>query len=173
MTAVLAMHGVLQCECDVAGVVYGPEEEPEHLLRQFSNDLTAQGFLVCGLLRAGTCAEPNGIVFEQLPDRRLLHMSAGADDWRLRCRLDAGRLSAIIGDLRHSITTTPPHLLVINRFGRLEQNWLGLWPEILDAAAAEIPVIAAVPQALLDTWIRYTGGMSVKLACRRDSLEGW
>jgi Protein of unknown function (DUF2478) len=45
--------------------------------------------------------------------------------------------------------------------------------EIIAAVLAEIPLIIAVSEHRFDAWNRFVGGMSVKLACRRDHVDRW
>jgi hypothetical protein len=65
------------------------------------------------------------------------------------------------------------HLVIINRFGKLEVSGRGFVDEIRQAVAADIPVVIAVPQHLFMPWTRFCAGMGVKLACARTPLETW
>ena len=38
---------------------------------------------------------------------------------------------------------------------------------------ADIPVVIAVGKDHFADWIKFAGGMSVKLGCDRDALDGW
>ncbi len=37
----------------------------------------------------------------------------------------------------------------------------------------DIPVLIAVPEQRFATWIRFSEGMNVRLACRREALDRW
>ena len=41
------------------------------------------------------------------------------------------------------------------------------------ALGADTPVVIAVSQDRFADWIKYAGGMSVKLACEREALGTW
>jgi len=41
------------------------------------------------------------------------------------------------------------------------------------ALEADIPVVIAVSQKSFADWIKFAGGMSVKLACDRHALDAW
>ena len=88
------------------------------------------------------------------------------------CCLDAGRLGAVAQGLAAAIGEGAD-LVIINRFGRSEVAGGGLIDVIVQAVDAEIPVLIAVPQRHFKSWISFCGGMSVRLACRREALDGW
>ena len=64
-------------------------------------------------------------------------------------------------------------LVIINRFGRSEAEGKGLIDLIPQALDADIPVLIAVPEQRFAAWIRFSEGMNVRLACRRDALDRW
>jgi nucleoside-triphosphatase THEP1 len=64
-------------------------------------------------------------------------------------------------------------IVIINRFGRQEREGKGLAYLIERALSADIPVVIAVPVHRFADWIRFAGGMSVKLRCDRDALDAW
>ena len=47
---------------------------------------------------------------------------------------------------------------------------IDLIPQALDA---DIPVLIAVPEERFAAWIKFSEGMNVRLACRRDALDRW
>jgi hypothetical protein len=71
------------------------------------------------------------------------------------------------------LTSSGAELVVLNRFGKLEEAGRGLRAEIIAAVVAEIPLIIAVSEHRFDAWNRFVGGMSVKLACRRENVDRW
>jgi hypothetical protein len=64
-------------------------------------------------------------------------------------------------------------LLIINRFGKRERDGKGLAYLIGRALAGDIPVVIAVSHDRFADWINFAGGMSVKLACDRTTLDAW
>jgi hypothetical protein len=62
---------------------------------------------------------------------------------------------------------------MINRFGKLEAAGRGFVDEIKRAVVADIPVLIAVPDQRFWMWTRFCAGMTVKLACSRESLDAW
>ncbi len=63
--------------------------------------------------------------------------------------------------------------MIINRFGSRERAGGGLVPVIAAAIRRDVPVLLAVPEALFPDWLVASGGLSVRLACRRAGLDGW
>jgi hypothetical protein len=49
----------------------------------------------------------------------------------------------------------------------------GLIPMKTRPLAGDIPVLIAVPEQRFAAWIRFSEGMNVRLACRRDALDRW
>jgi uncharacterized protein DUF2478/aldehyde dehydrogenase family protein len=99
-----------------------------------------------------------------------LPSSAISARWNCRCAWsrapDAG---ARIADALES----GADLLIVNRFGKRERDGKGLGFLIERALDADIPVVIAVSAKSFADWIRFAGGMSVKLACDRAALEAW
>jgi hypothetical protein len=64
-------------------------------------------------------------------------------------------------------------LVIINRFGKRERDGKGLAFLIDRALDADIAVVIAVSSKSFADWIKFSGGMSVKLACDRTALDAW
>ena len=64
-------------------------------------------------------------------------------------------------------------LLIVDRFGKRERHGNGLGYLVERALRADIPVVIAVSSHRLADWIKFAGGMGVKLACDRHALESW
>ena len=48
---------MFDAQCDLAALVYGPEQDPDAVLRGFAADLAARGFRAVGMVQAGACAD--------------------------------------------------------------------------------------------------------------------
>ena len=88
------------------------------------------------------------------------------------CRLDPDRLASLATRLAAAIEAGAD-LVIINRFGRSEAEGKGLIDLIPQALDADIPVLIAVPEQRFAAWIRFSEGMNVRLACRREALDRW
>ena len=88
------------------------------------------------------------------------------------CRLDSGCFERLAKRLANAIEAGAD-LVIINRFGHSEAEGAGLTDLIAQAIEADIPVLIAVSERRFPTWIRFCGGMSVRLGCRRDEIDRW
>ena len=88
------------------------------------------------------------------------------------CRLDVSRLEGVGARVADALEAGAD-LLIINRFGKRERDGQGLAYLIERALEAGTPVVIAVASQRFADWIKFAGGMSVKLACDRPSLDSW
>lgn len=168
-------------QCDVAAVVYRADDDPDRLLADFARDLRRAGLRPVGIVQAGrNCQAENprlGVMVLPGGDSVCLVSDSAClgpegEGCGTRCRLDAARLAELARRLGSAIEHGAD-LVVINRFGRLEAEGGGLVDLIALALDTDIPVLIAVPERRFPDWIRFSGGMNVKLACRRAALDRW
>jgi len=161
----LPMHA----ECDVAALVYGPDDDPDPHLRAFFERRLGEGWDALALLQ------------ERLP--------LGDDDPRRRCRLrlagdpeidaaaadpHAGRdVVTEMGGRLTRLIDRGPDVLVLNRFGRSEARGEGLFSLLRLAVERELPIVIAVPEGLFSTWLACAGGLAVRVWPRDGALERW
>ena len=161
-------------QCDVAAVVYGAGDDPDGLLIGFADDLRRAGLRPVGVVQAGrSCRAENpklGVVV--LPGGDTVCLVADPGACGAGCRLDAGRLADLAKRLAAAIDEGAD-LVIINRFGSSEAEGGGLIDLIVQALDADRPVLIAMPERRFADWIRFSGGMNVRLACRRDALDLW
>lgn len=162
---------MFDAQCDLAALVYEPHQDPDAVLRDFAADLNARGVRVVGMVQAGQCADSSlSAVLLHSGERVLL--AQDFDPAAQGCRLDLARLQnagmRIADALAHGAD-----LVIINRFGKRERDGKGLSWLIERALDADIPVVIAVGKDHFADWIKFAGGMSVRLGCARDALEAW
>jgi len=158
--------------CDLAALVYQPHQDPDEILREFAAELNGRGYRAVGLVQLGHhCVDANLCAMlvhtgEKLPlFQDLGSCSAG-------CRLDVGQLLDAGQRIANAIDEGAD-LLIVNRFGRQECEGNGLSYLVERALSADIPVVIAVPSHRFADWIKFADGMSVKLRCSREALDGW
>lgn len=88
------------------------------------------------------------------------------------CRLDVGRLLDA-GTRVAGAIEAGADVVIVNRFGRQECEGKGLSYLVERALSADIPVVIAVPSHRFADWIKFAGGMSVRLRCDRSALNAW
>ncbi len=95
------------------------------------------------------------------------------EKWRNRvCSLDVSALAETTASLRQAIQDKVD-LMVVEKFGDAERDGEGLTDEVLQAIAAGIPVVIAVPDKNLDIWNDRSGGMGDVLNCDEEELRIW
>jgi hypothetical protein len=66
-----------------------------------------------------------------------------------------------------------PHLLVLNKFGKVECEGGGLRDLIASAIDRGIPVIIGVPERNLDAWRDFAGEFAAELPDETGRIMGW
>lgn len=162
---------MFDAQCDLAALVYEPHQDPDAVLRGFAADLETFGFRAVGMVQAGQCAD-SSLSAVLLPGGEKLLLAQDFDPAASGCRLDLARLQHA-GERVAEALAEGADLLIVNRFGKRERDGKGLAHLIERALAADIPVVIAVASERFADWIKFADGMSVKLACDRQALDGW
>jgi hypothetical protein len=162
---------MFHAQCDLAALVYGADQDPDGVLRDFADEVKKQGFRAVGLVQAGQCADSSLSAVLVHSGEKLL-LAQDFDPAAAGCRLDVSRLEGVGARVAEALEAGAD-LLIINRFGKRERDGKGLAYLIGRALGADIPVVIAVSNDRFAEWIKYSGGMSVKLACERPALETW
>ena len=164
---------MLDSQSDLAALVYAPQHDPDALLLGFCAQLQRDGFRPVGLVQSGHChggdSNLSALLLHTNERIKLLQDLGSCSEG---CRLDVGQLltagSRVATAIDHGAD-----LVVINRFGRMEREGKGLAFLIEAAIEADIPVVIAVPEARFADWIKFSGGLSIKLACDGNALLRW
>ncbi len=162
-------------QCDLAALVYEQDQDPDHVLLAFASDLKARGYRVAGLVQTShRCIDAPSLDAPRL-SAMLVHTGEELQLFQdlgacaAGCRLDVGQLLDAGAQVASAIDQGAD-LVIINRFGRQEREGKGLSFLVEHALSAEIPVVIAVPSHRFADWIRFAGGMSVKLRCDREHI---
>jgi nucleoside-triphosphatase THEP1 len=162
---------MFDAQCDLAALVYEPHQDPDAVLRSFASNLSGDGLRVVGMVQAGQCAD-SSLSAILLPSGEKLLLAQDFDPAAKGCRLDLARLQNA-GDRIADAMSYGADLVIINRFGKRERDGKGLSHLIERAVDADIPVVIAVAADRFADWIKFAGGMSVKLPCSREALDSW
>src|SRR5262245_7632975 len=122
----------IDTECDVAALVFSPTEDPDALLEGFASDLLSQGFKVVGVIQHGWCQHQASLPVTLLPSRHTIGLAQLAGVGRGSCGLDPNAFAAAAGQLRGLLARPGTDLLILNRFGKLEQEGCGWRDAIVD-----------------------------------------
>jgi Protein of unknown function (DUF2478) len=160
-------------QCDLAALVYEPDQDPDELLRGFASDLKACGYRVAGLVQIGHhCLDAPKLSAVLVHTGQELPLFQDLGACATGCRLDVGQLLEAGAQVARAIDQGAD-LVIVNRFGRQEREGKGLSYLVERALSADIPVVIAVPSHRFADWIRFADGMSVKLRCDRETLDAW
>ena len=162
---------MFDAECDLAALVCGPEQDPDAVLRDFAAELNGRGYRAVGMVQAGQCADSSLSAILLHSGEKLL-LAQDFDPAAQGCRLDLARLQDA-GTRIADALTHGADLVIINRFGKRERDSKGLSYLVERALDADIPVVIAVGKDRFADWIKFAGGMSVKLGCDRSALDAW
>jgi hypothetical protein len=164
---------MFDAQCDVAALVYEAHQPPDGVLLDFVAALKARELRPVGLVQFGHhnagAAELAAMMVHSGERVDLFQEAAAYTQGR---RLDLDKLAAARSALMTAIDQGAD-LLIVNRFGRQEQQGRGLARLIEYALAADVPVVVPVPAFRFDDWIAYIEGMCVKLPCDGAALEIW
>ena len=160
-------------QCDLAALVYEQDQDPDEMLRGFAADIKACGCRVAGLVQTGhRCIDAARLPAVLVDTGEELQLFQDLGACATGCRLDVGQLLDA-GARVASAIDQGADLVIVNRFGRQEREGKGLSFLVERALSADIPVVIAVPSHRFADWIRFAGGMSVKLRCDRETLDAW
>ena len=88
------------------------------------------------------------------------------------CGLDVSALAETSGIIQEAINDRLD-LVVVEKFGDLEQNGNGLIDEILQTIAEGIPLLISVPEAALPVWQDWSGELGSVLPFTEEACEQW
>ena len=88
------------------------------------------------------------------------------------CGLDVSALAETSGIIQDAINDRLD-LVVVEKFGDLEQNGNGLIDEILQTIAEGIPLLISVPEAALPVWQDWSGELGSVLPFTEEAFEQW
>ncbi|MES5484967.1 DUF2478 domain-containing protein [Bradyrhizobium sp. INPA03-11B] len=167
---------MFDAQSDLAALVYDDNDDPDAILRAFASDLKAHGTRVVGMVQTGQCADSSlSAVLVHSGETLLLAQPPNPSTTRsgaTGCKLDLSRLQDA-GIRVAGALSAGADLVIINRFGKRERDGKGLGFLIERALGTDIPVVIAVSRQSFGDWIKFAGGMSVKLACDRHALDAW
>ncbi|MDQ2079175.1 DUF2478 domain-containing protein [Xanthobacteraceae bacterium Astr-EGSB] len=160
---------IADADGDIAALVYGAQDRPDLLLRDFAHGLRKDGYKLCGLVQfRGHDTDGR---------RRLLVLDRGRSFDVHRApgapyHIDAPWLDRMAERVKAGIANGVD-LAVASRFGPLERAGRGFHGVIKLASETRTPLIVVVPQADFDRWTWFSAGMTVRLECRPDSVSAW
>jgi nucleoside-triphosphatase THEP1 len=157
-----------------AAAVYKPNTSDRMALLKFVEKQKALNTRVGGVLQEALYNSEGEIVGLDAVDvstnRRIpISRPTKNDD---ECGLDVSALAGTTGIIRNAIDDRVD-LVVVEKFGELEQNGKGLIDEILQTISEGIPLLIAVPEAALPIWQERSGELGSVLAFNQEAFLQW
>ena len=161
----------------IAALVYADGVYPDRAIARAIEPLRERGIALAGALQL----ESDDLPRRHPCDMLLLDLASGEvtaiAEQRGReargCRLDVGLLTELGESVASSLCSEEPHLLVVNKFGKIEADGGGLRGAIAEAVGLGIPVLVGVPARNLDRWRAFAGSLAVELPAEAAAIAAW
>jgi nucleoside-triphosphatase THEP1 len=163
-----------QNQAPFAAAVYNPDTGDRMALLKFVDKQKAMNVRVGGVLQEAlfnSAGEITGLNAVDVSTNRRIPISrpVGNND---ECGLDVSALTQTSDIIRQAISERLD-LVVVEKFGELEQNGKGLNDEILQTIAEGIPLLLSVPEAALPIWQERSGDLGGVLAFNEEAFQQW
>ncbi|WP_319520254.1 DUF2478 domain-containing protein [uncultured Martelella sp.] len=159
----------------LAFIPFMQDDAADRILEAVARQLIATGHRVEGFIQhaekdEGQCC--GAVALEDIATGRRWRIMQALGAHARGCRLDFNALSqaAVFAETRIS---TEPDLLVLNRFGKGEEQGGGLRSVFEAAFVAGVPILTSVKQPYLDGWHEFSGGLSEPLPPETDAVLQW
>ncbi len=157
-----------------AAAVYRPDTGDRMALLKFVEQLKSNQIRVGGLLQEALFDSAGEIIglnaIDVLTNQRVpisRPMESGGE-----CAFDVSALAETTAIIRNAIDDRLD-LVVIEKFGELEQDGKGLIDEIFQTIAAGIPLLISVPTAALPLWQERSAELGSVLSFNVESFLQW
>ena len=164
----------IQTMTPFAAAVYTPDTGDRMALLKFVDKQKALQTRIGGLLQEALFDEEGvitGLNAIDVATNRRIPISRPVKNSDV-CGLDVSALAQTASIIRSAIDDRQD-LLVIEKFGELEQNGQGLIDEIFQIITAGIPLLISVPEAALPLWQERSGEMGVVLPFNEEAFLQW
>ena len=157
-----------------AAAVYTPDTGDRMALLQFVDKQKALNIRVGGILQEALFDSEGKITGLNAVDVSTNHRisisrpARNDDEWSL----DVSALAGTTGIIRDAISNRVD-LVVVEKFGELEQSGKGLIDEILQTIVEGIPLLISVPEAALPLWQERSGELGAVIPFSEEAFQQW
>jgi nucleoside-triphosphatase THEP1 len=159
----------------VAAIVYANEAYPDAIFKVLVSRCRALGLSLAGVLQHQAFEGADrrcDVLLEDLTSGHRTALFENRGPGARGCRLDEAALAEATARVEGSLENAP-HLLVLNKFGKVECDSGGLRDLIASAIDRGIPVIIGVPKRNLDAWRSFAGEFAIELSDDTREVERW
>lgn len=160
----------------LAGVVFEPGDNIDHVFAGLAQDLGNKGWVVAGLVQeeaphdSGSCCPATFV--RDLTDGTRAKISVDRGANATGCRLDAHALSEAVARVDAALEGGAD-ILIVNRFGQSESDGGGLRATIERGIERRLPVVVAVRRTYAVPWREFHGGLATSLAFDQSAIANW
>jgi len=159
----------------LAFIPFMQDDAADRILEAVARRLIAKGYHVEGLVQhaekdEGQCC--GAVDLEDIVTGKHWQIMQALGAHARGCRLDFDALSqaAVFAEARIG---TRPDLLILNRFGKGEEQGGGLRSVFEAAFVAGVPILTSVKQPYLDGWLAFSDGMAEPLPPEIEAVLQW
>jgi len=145
------------------------------LLREVAARLAKSGVTVAGAVQTGGGGDAQGrgvMELRVLPDNVPVRISQDLGALSQGCRLDADGLERAVAMVERSMAAEP-QILIVNKFGKQEEEGRGFRPLIGTALMAGRPVLVAVGEDDLSGFLTFAETLAERLPADPEDLVAW
>ena len=157
-----------------AAAVYVPKKTDKSAMGKFADRMKAGGVDVAGLLQESQIKPGETMRTIESVDIRTGRRLPIKNPMKVQgeCGLDVSNLVETSAVLRE-ILDNRPELVVLEKFGGQEQLGKGLYDEIMEIIAAQIPLVISVPEPALETWKEMSSDMGAVIGFTVEEMVAW
>jgi nucleoside-triphosphatase THEP1 len=148
----------------VAALVYDDGTYPHEIMKHVVGYCRMRGMRLAGVIQYRS-RYPNhrcDMVLEDLMTGRRISIFASRGRGAKGCQLDEYAMLQTVSEIELALKNSP-ELLVLNKFGKMEAEGMGMRDLIAQAICMGVPVIVGVPERNLRVWREFAGEFSVEL----------
>ena len=159
----------------LAGIVYENGPIFDSFAYHLAKDLRARGFRLAGVAQSNQRRQLPGrcdMALEDLTTGRTMLISQDRGVHARGCHLNASALLEASVMIRQQLSK-PIHLVLINKFGKLEAEGGGLRDVIAEAYLLGIPTLIGTPLRNLSAWQDFNDGGACQLSPCNVEIDQW
>lgn len=159
------------------GFVSAPERgDGDRLLARVAQRLTTAGTVLGGVVQINTETDPVRpclMDLRVLSDGSIFRISQSLGRHSSGCRLDAAGLEEAVGHVASALQAAPPHLLILNKFGKQEAEGRGFRPVIAQALSLGVPVLISVSAKNRTGFDLFAAEIAIALQSDEEAVLAW
>lgn len=150
--------------------------EGDRLLIRVAQRMAAAAISVGGVVQINSEIGPDQpcqMDLQMLSDGSRINISQNLGRHSGGCRLDPAGLEGAVGQVAATLVSSPPQLLLLNKFGKQEAEGRGFRPVIGQALALEVCVLICVSDQYRAAFDLFAGDFATALTSTEDSVMQW